>query len=212
VEAITSWTDELVKQIKKEVIVAKVVDYNNDGEKDSHNGVGCLIAGMLHVQKAPGAIVTQAVSEGHEFNWATMDVSHTVNHLSFGPFLSETAWVVLPPDMAQAVGSLDDKKFTSEEKVPTTHEHSVKVVKNVVEMPPSWRIAPIEAYGYTVHSNNVQRFAEVPSVRINYDMLPIIVHVPPQPTYIHLYTYICVYIHILHIHICIKIYINVYIY
>ena len=27
------------------MIVAKVVDYNNDGEKDSHNGVGCLIAG-----------------------------------------------------------------------------------------------------------------------------------------------------------------------
>ena len=41
-----------------------------------------LRAGMLHVQKAPGAIVTQAVSEGHEFNWATMDVSHTVRSQS----------------------------------------------------------------------------------------------------------------------------------
>ncbi len=43
-----------------------------------------------------------------------MDVSHTVNHLSFGPFLSETAWAVIPPDIAKAVGSLDDKSFTSE--------------------------------------------------------------------------------------------------
>ncbi len=53
-------------------------------------------------------------AEGHEFNWATMDVGHTVNHLSFGPFLSETAWAVIPPDVAQSVGSLDDKVFTSE--------------------------------------------------------------------------------------------------
>ncbi|KAJ1465244.1 hypothetical protein T484DRAFT_1865709, partial [Baffinella frigidus] len=68
VEAITAWTDELVKQIKKEikkeVIVSKVIDHNNDGEKDSHNGVGCLIAGMLHVQKAPGAIITQVAIPG----------------------------------------------------------------------------------------------------------------------------------------------------
>ena len=37
---------------------------------------------------------TQAKSDGHEFNWETMDVSHTANHLSFGPFLSETDWMV----------------------------------------------------------------------------------------------------------------------
>ena len=42
----------------------------------------------------------QAVSDSHQFNWETMDVSHTVNHLSFGPFLSETAWAVLPPHIA----------------------------------------------------------------------------------------------------------------
>ena len=35
-----------------------------------------------------------------------MDVSHTVNHLSFGPFLSETAWAVLPPHIAAVVGSM----------------------------------------------------------------------------------------------------------
>ena len=35
------------------------------------------------------AAQVQAASEGHDFNWETMDVSHTINHLSFGPFLSE---------------------------------------------------------------------------------------------------------------------------
>eukprot|EP00960_Hanusia_phi_P042381 755466-Hanusia_phi.AAC.6 len=147
-----------------------------------------------------------------------MDVSHTVNHLSFGPFLSETAWVVMPPDIAQAVGSLDDKKFVSEvnstscpplvrlilshfpsplhlasfsfpsphhshqERTPTVWEHYVKVVKNVVELPRSWGIAPVEAHGYVVHTNKVQRYAEVPTARINYDILPIIVHVSEAAT------------------------------
>jgi hypothetical protein len=137
---------------------------------------------MLHVQKAPGGIVVQVISDGHEFNWATMDVSHTVNHLSFDTFLSETAWVVMPPDIAQAVGSLDDKTFTAEERVPTTHEHMIKVVKNLVEIPSSWVIAPVEAHGYVVHSNKIQRFAEVPTVKINYDILPIIVHVKASYT------------------------------
>lgn len=192
VDAITGWANELMKQIKSEVPKSRVVDANKDGEKDSHNGVGCMVAGMLHVQKAPGGIVVQAISDGHEFNWATMDVSHTVNHLSFGPFLSETAWVVMPPDIAQAVGSLDDKEFKSEDRVPTTHEHMVKVVKNLVEMPSSWGIAPVEAHGYVVHSNKIQRFAEVPTVRINYDILPIIVHV--KATYesaYHFLTQLC---------------------
>jgi hypothetical protein len=50
-----------------------------------------------------------------------------VNHLSFGPFLSERAWMVLPPHIAAAVGTLDDHAFTSDQHIPTTHEHYVKV-------------------------------------------------------------------------------------
>jgi len=192
VEAITTWASTLMKQLKREIPKSRVVDDNKDGEKESHNGVGCMIAGMLHVQRAPGGIVIQAQSDGHEFNWATMDVGHTVNHLSFGPFLSETAWAVIPPDVAQSVGSLDDKAFTSERHIPTTHEHLVKIVKNVVELPPSWGIPPVHAHVYVVHSNNVQRYAEVPTVRINYDILPIIVHVKTSFTSsYHFVTQLC---------------------
>ena len=76
--------------------------------------------------------------------------------------------------------------------MPTTHEHYVKVVKNVVELPSSWNIAPVEAHGYVVHSNRIQRFAEVPTVRINYDILPILVHVKAsyESTY-HFFTQLC---------------------
>ncbi len=54
-------------------------------------------------------------------------IAGQVNHLSFGPFLSERAWMVLPPHIAAAVGTLDDHAFTSDQHIPTTHEHYVKV-------------------------------------------------------------------------------------
>jgi hypothetical protein len=62
VEAIAGWADVLMKQLKREIPKSRVVDENKDGEKESHNGVGCMVAGMLHVQRAPGGIVIQAQS------------------------------------------------------------------------------------------------------------------------------------------------------
>ena len=43
VDGITGWANELMKQIKSEVPKSRVVDANKDGEKDSHNGVGCMV-------------------------------------------------------------------------------------------------------------------------------------------------------------------------
>jgi len=134
-----------------------------------------MISGLLHVQRAPGMLKIQAVSDSHQFNWETMEVSHTINHLSFGPFLSETAWAVLPPHIAAVVGSLDDRKYISDAHVPTTLEHAIKVVRHEVSPPSSWKLDPVVSYGYTAHSNKVQKEGEVPTVRINYDILPVVV-------------------------------------
>jgi len=175
VPAITAWAEHFVAQARKEIPKTRTVDSNRDGTLDSHGAVGCMISGLLHVQRAPGMLVIQANSEAHEFNWETMDVSHTVNHLSFGPFLSEQAWQVLPAHIAASVGALDDKAFTSDQHIPTTHEHYVKVVKHEVTPPASWRAQTVTSYGYVVHSNNIQKVGEVPTVRLNYDILPIVV-------------------------------------
>ena len=43
VDAITSWANELMKQIKSEAPKSRVIDVDKDGEKDSHNGVGCMV-------------------------------------------------------------------------------------------------------------------------------------------------------------------------
>ena len=124
VPAITGWADNFVKQARREIPKTTTVDSDKDGQADSHAGVGCMISGLLHVQKAPGMLVIQAKSDGHEFNWETMDVSHTVNHLSFGPFLSETDWMVIPPHIAASVGSLDDRCLVSTRARTHTHTHT----------------------------------------------------------------------------------------
>ena len=124
VPAITGWADNFVKQARREIPKTTTVDSDKDGQADSHAGVGCMISGLLHVQKAPGMLVIQAKSDGHEFNWETMDVSHTVNHLSFGPFLSETDWMVMPPHIAASVGSLDDRCLVSTRARAHTHTHT----------------------------------------------------------------------------------------
>mmetsp|Transcript_64260 Transcript_64260/g.94085 ORF Transcript_64260/g.94085 Transcript_64260/m.94085 type:complete len:477 (-) Transcript_64260:454-1884(-) len=192
IPAITGWAENFVKQLKREIPKTRTVDADKDGQADSHTGVGCMISGLLHVQKAPGMLVIQAKSDGHEFNWETMDVSHTANHLSFGPFLSETDWMVMPPHIAASVGSLDDKSYASDQHVPTTHEHYVKVVKHEVKPPSAWKVNSVQAYGYTVHSNNIQKSGEVPTVRLNYDILPIVVEFSEKKqAFYHFITQLC---------------------
>jgi len=191
VPAITAWSENFLAQVKNQVPKTRVVDSDKDGVADSHHGVGCMVSGLLHVQRAPGMLVMQAVSDGHEFNWETMDVSHTVNHLSFGPFLSERAWTVLPPHIAAAVGSLDDHQFSSDQHIPTTHEHYVKVVRHEVT-PTSGKKDPIVSYGYVSHSNNIQKVGEVPTLRLNYDILPIIVqYSAKKQAFYHFITNLC---------------------
>jgi len=192
VPAITQWAEHFLAQAKNLVPKTRTVDADRDGVADSHDGVGCLISGLLHVQRAPGMIKVQASSEGHDFNWETMDVSHTINHLSFGPFLSEKAWAVLPPHIAAAVGAMDDRSFTSDQHVPTTHEHYIKVVRHEVSPPSSWKSKAVVSYGYVGHSNNIQKAGEVPTVRINYDILPIVVQITEKSQQLyHFVTQLC---------------------
>jgi hypothetical protein len=53
VESITNWARHFVDQATKKAPKSHNVDHNADGDTDSHVGVGCLVAGLLHVQRAP---------------------------------------------------------------------------------------------------------------------------------------------------------------
>mmetsp|Transcript_7112 Transcript_7112/g.16279 ORF Transcript_7112/g.16279 Transcript_7112/m.16279 type:complete len:482 (-) Transcript_7112:57-1502(-) len=181
VAAITAWATHIIQQGQSVTAANKVVDANSDGDVDSHNGVGCRMSGTLKVQKAPGMIRIKADSDGHAFDWTTMDVTHTVTHLSFGAPSHEIAKNVVPPHIKEAVGAMNNRQFTSAKDIPTTHEHMLKVVPHRVVLPhPRWStksqeesiLPPVEGFSYVFHSNNLQKVGEVPEVRLNYDILP----------------------------------------
>jgi hypothetical protein len=67
----------------------------------------------------------------------------------------------MPPHIAAVVGSLDDRKYIADAHVPTTMEHSIKVVRHEVTPPSSWKLDPVVSYGYTAHSSKVQKEGEV---------------------------------------------------
>merc|ERR1711966_6630 len=99
---------------------------------------------------------------------------------------------VMPPHIAASVGALDDKAYASDQHIPTTHEHYVKVVKHEITPPSSFRSKTVSSYGYTAHSNNIQKVGEVPTVRINYDILPITVQFSTtKVAFYHFMTQLC---------------------
>jgi len=58
-------------------------------ERDDKDHPGCLVAGFLLVNRVPGNFHVTAHSRHHSLNTFTANVSHRVNHLSFGLPLSD---------------------------------------------------------------------------------------------------------------------------
>lgn len=58
-------------------------------QRDDHPG--CLMSGFLLVNRVPGNFHIEARSKHHNLNPAMANISHVVNHLSFGPVLSRNA-------------------------------------------------------------------------------------------------------------------------
>lgn len=91
---------------------------------------GCMLVGHLLVNRVPGNFHVEARSNNHNLNAAMANLSHTVNHLSFGNDLSpadrravETAKV----DLVTKFSPLDGTAFVTEQQHKSFH-HYLKVV------------------------------------------------------------------------------------
>lgn len=59
-------------------------DDDYDGEEEEHHP-GCMVHGHLSINRVPGNMVVGARSVNHEINTMMTNLTHGVNHLSFGP-------------------------------------------------------------------------------------------------------------------------------
>ena len=90
VEALTNFvnarlaTDEAFKKLSPEAKDRHLEAV--EANRDDHPG--CMISGYLLVNRVPGHFHIEARSINHNLNPKAANLSHVVNHLSFGPLLS----------------------------------------------------------------------------------------------------------------------------
>ena len=96
------------------------------GKKPQHSAQGCLVSGFVEVRKVPGNFHIEARSTRHSFAADALDLSHSVQQLSFGPPLTRRQQRRVPRTSRPLMDRLKGKVFTSD-IINATYEHYIKV-------------------------------------------------------------------------------------
>lgn len=152
---------------------------------------GCLLVGFIMVKRVPGNFHIEARSTAHSIHAEMANLSHTVNHLSFGNELtgSQAAKVEKARglELPTRFSPLDGKTFTT----PAIHQayhHYLKVVATRYVLGSSWSN---KFFAYQILSTNqVMPYGaeDVPEAKFLYDISPMAVLAEKKGR--HFYDYI----------------------
>lgn len=137
---------------------------------------GCQVSGTLMVNRVPGNFHIEAKSKNHNLNAAMTNLTHRVNHLSFGPMGKNPSRQVLRalkqvPESLQQFSPLDDKLYTTT-KFHSAYHHYIKVVSTHLNFGSSSKSIPT-LYQFLEQSQIVSYDAvNVPEARFSYDLSP----------------------------------------
>lgn len=149
---------------------------------------GCNIAGSVSVNKVPGTLVFAFDRPGHSVDNAQVNVSHTVNELTFGNGLTPRQKRRLTAETMRTLSTLVLHNATSKKDLET-HEHYIKVVGQHFTFIDGEEVS---TYTYTANSQSYVDGDDRPSVRFSYDLSPMAVTVTEtsMPFY-HFLTSVC---------------------
>lgn len=88
---------------------------------------GCMVTGTLKLKRVPGSVVVTAHSEWHNFEEKAIDVSHAINHFSFGELARRS------PRLMKHTASLDGIVMDAKSKPRMTHHHYMKIVETIFD-------------------------------------------------------------------------------
>jgi len=115
--------------------VDKIVDWVTSQVRSGDNTVpntwknaACRLAGRVKVPRVPGNLIFQAQSAEHSLSPSMTNVSHHIDHLSFGRDI-DVSMLGLPPSASKSYSPLDGRKYLVKELHHAPH-HYLKVVKN----------------------------------------------------------------------------------
>jgi len=134
---------------------------------------GCQVSGSLMVNRVPGNFHIEAKSINHNLNAAMTNLTHRVNHLSFGemgkyPTAKVTRALKKVPKSLQEFTPLDNKMYKTRE-FHQAHHHYIKVVSTHLNVA---KDIPV-LYQFLQQSQVVHYEAvNVPEARFSYDLSP----------------------------------------
>lgn len=138
---------------------------------------GCMVSGHVLVNRVPGNFHIEARSLHHNLNAAMTNLSHVVNHLSFGaPLAKDVVRKVSRYPQFQSVMPLDGGTFITRD-YHQAHHHYSKVVSTHFEVG-GVMTKMHEALGYQMLSQSqVMHYSEieVPEAKFSYDLSPMAV-------------------------------------
>jgi len=144
---------------------------------------GCQVSGTLMVNRVPGNFHIEAKSVNHNLNSAMTNLTHIVNHLSFGSMgkdLSRPVSRALKQvsKALQQFKPLDGKSYVTSEYHQAFH-HYIKVVSTRLNIGPSNNFPTL--YQFLEQSQIVfYEEVNVPEARFSYDLSPMSVIVEKE--------------------------------
>lgn len=161
-------------------------------KKAVQNGEGCKLVGTIQVLRVPGNFHISSHAYGNIIarlaaeNIYDFDISHTVNHLSFG---DESHVKYIKNNFE--IGKLDPidntyKKQTKEHKI---YEYYLKVVPTTYT---NIKGETFNVHQFTANSNDVSAEMMVPTIFFRYDISPILVKIVQyKQGFFHFFIQIC---------------------
>jgi len=156
-------------------------DKKKDGKNEKYRELynvpenpGCQVSGTLMVNRVPGNFHIEAKSSNHNLNAAMTNLTHQVNHLSFGEMGKEQSRSLKRalkqvPEALRQFTPLDDTMHVTRE-FHKAHHHYIKVVSTHINM--GYSGVPI-LYQFLEQSQVVSYdVANVPEARFSYDLSP----------------------------------------
>merc|ERR1711871_725 len=133
---------------------------------------GCIVFGHLQVSRTSGKLHIGPSSSRHSFDFSKVNISHEVDHLSFGHPLSSQERLALPEEVYNRLSPLDLERFVITEG-HTSAEHYLKVVHTSFE---ALDKDAVRTYQFS-STSNINKVEVLPSVSFSYDLSALEVHI-----------------------------------
>lgn len=146
---------------------------------------GCQVSGHLMVNRVPGNFHIEAKSKNHNLNAAMTNLTHRVNHLSFGEPIDEKSRkskriLKQVPEEHRQFAPMDGQMYHTSEFHQAYH-HYIKVVSTHLNMGSSGSANSMVTYQFLEQSQIVYYdVSNVPEARFSYDLSPMSVVVEKQ--------------------------------